>query len=89
MWLFLLGILVGIVYVVAVPFFDLLPTKTEVLQMFAFLNGKKTYLGVIAWAVVQLLMQYKPEWAAVLSQAEVVTLALTGVGVGHKLEKMS
>ena len=53
-----------------------------------WLNGYKTYVGVVAWGVLQLLMQVKPEWAVALGVAETLAMTLTGVGVGHKLAKM-
>ena len=52
------------------------------------LNGSKTYIGVIVWGVVSLLMSVKPEWADTLKMVETLAMTLTGVGVGHKLAKM-
>ena len=54
-----------------------------------FLNGKKTYLGVIAWGVIQILLQVQPEWASALGIAETLALTLTGIGAGHKLTKVA
>jgi hypothetical protein len=54
-----------------------------------WLNGRKTYVGVIVWGVVQVLMTVKPEWMDVLKMVEVSAMALFGVGVGHKLAKAS
>lgn len=54
-----------------------------------WLSGYKTYLGVVVWGVVNVLMGVKPEWMPVLQMVETLAMTLTGVGVGHKLAKMS
>ena len=56
--------------------------------MLNVLNGYKTYLGVIAWGMVSVMMSLKPEWMPVLQVVESLAMTLTGVGVGHKLAKM-
>jgi len=52
-----------------------------------WLNGKKTYIGVVAWGINQILKLVFPHLAVAWGVLDTLTLTLTGVGVGHKLAK--
>ena len=51
-------------------------------------NGYKTYIGVVLFGVVQLLRLWMPDNAGIYDIIEPLAVTLTGIGIGHKLEKM-
>ncbi len=56
----------------------------------AWLDGYKSYRGFIGYGVCHGLAQAFPEWAGVLTQvADYLFAPLAGVGLAHKLAKIS
>ena len=57
--------------------------------MLELFNGSKTYIGVMVWGLIQVLRLLMPEHEGMYAIVEPLALTLTGVGVGHKLTKLS
>lgn len=56
--------------------------------MWKWLNGKKTVIGIVAKALVNVAAQLKPEWSGFMRTAETyIDMWILG-GVTHKLAKM-
>ncbi len=53
-----------------------------------WLNGKKSYLGIVAWGLAGLLESMGIIENAVADQIKAVAVTVGGVGIAHKVAKV-
>jgi len=57
-------------------------------KLWDMINGKKTYIGIFAKALIEMIGQMKPEWAGMLASiGGYVDLWILG-GFAHKISKV-
>ena len=52
------------------------------------INGSKTYLGLLAYALMNLILVWKPDMADQLSHWMNLALTIGGIGAAHKGAKI-